>query len=154
MTESNGRERLSLIPLELGEANAFVAQHHRHHGPVTGHKFSLGAVLAGSIVGVSIIGRPNARAMQDGMTLEITRLATDGTRNASSFLYGASCKAIFALGYRRVSTYTLKTESGASLRAVGFRIAAEVKGRSWNCPSRPRVDKTPKQDKFRWELAA
>ncbi len=142
---------LSLIPLELDEANAFVIRHHRHHGKVVGHKFSLGAVWRGEVVGVAIIGRPTARERQDGLTLEITRVATDGTKNASSFLYGAACKAIFALGYRRVGTYTLKSETGASLRASGFRIVAEVKGRSWNCHSRPRVDKHPLQDKFLWE---
>lgn len=147
-------ERLSLISLNLDEANAFVVAHHRHHGPVRGFKFALGATLGDEVVGVEIIGRPTARALQDGVTLEITRLATDGTRNASSFLYGASCKAIFSLGFKRVCTYTLKSESGASLRAAGLRIVAEVVGHSWSCPSRPRVDKTPLQDKFRWEMPA
>lgn len=86
------------------------------------------------------------------MTLEITRVATDGTKDANSFLEGAATKAILALGYTRVITYTLKTESGASLRAAGFRVVAEVKGRSWDCASRPRIDKSPKQDKLRWEF--
>lgn len=145
--------RFALIPVELAEANAFVVEHHRHHGAVKGHKFSLGACLGNRVVGVAIIGRPVARGRQDGLTLEVTRLCTDGTRTATSFLWGATARAVFALGYRRVGTYTLKSESGASLKAAGWRIVAEVKGRSWNTPSRPRVDKTPAQDRFLWEPA-
>jgi hypothetical protein len=83
--------------LDLVEANAFVRQHHRHHGPVHGHLFSLAAAFDGKIVGVAIIGRPVARHRDDGVTAEVTRLATDGTRNACSFLYGASARAAFAL---------------------------------------------------------
>ena len=89
---------MSIVSLELGEANAFVAQHHRHHRPVVGHKFSIGAVMGEKIVGVAIIGRPVARGRDDGETLEVTRLCTDGTRNACSFLYGAAAKAV-ELGY-------------------------------------------------------
>jgi hypothetical protein len=63
-----------LCPLELGEANAFVEKVHRHHGPVVGHKFSLGSVLDGNIVGVAIVGRPTSRHRDDGSTLEVTRL--------------------------------------------------------------------------------
>ena len=81
--------RLAVVPLDLAEANAFIRKHHRHHGEVVGHKFSLGAALGGAIVGVSIVGRPVARMRDDGMTLEVTRLCTDGTKNACSFLYGA-----------------------------------------------------------------
>lgn len=144
---------LSVCPLELDEANAFVAQHHRHHGKVRGHKFSIGAVRAGVVVGVAIVGRPVARARQDGLTLEVTRLATDGTKNACSFLYGAALRASFALGYLRVGTYILKSEGGASLRAAGWHLVGEVRGRSWNCKSRPRVDKHPTQDKLLFERA-
>lgn len=145
---------LQRIPLELADANAFVRRVHRHLGDVAGHKFSLGAVLDGQIVGVVIVGRPVARGRQDGWTLEITRLATDGTRNACSFLYGAACRASFALGYRRVGTYTLAHEPGTSLVAAGFRLVGEVKGRSWNCNARPRVDKAPLEGKLSWERFA
>jgi hypothetical protein len=86
-------------PLELEEANAFVALHHRHHSPVKGHKFSLGAVKNNKVVRVAIVGRPVSRLRQDGVTVEITRLCTNGTRNACSFLYGAATRAAFALGY-------------------------------------------------------
>lgn len=143
---------LELCPLNLDEANAFVARHHRHHGKVTGHKFSLGAVLNKAIVGIAIVGRPVARARDDGMTLEVTRLCSDGTRNVCSFLYGACARAAFALGYKRIGTYILATENGASLRAAGWRQIGETKGRSWSCPSRPRVDTNPKQDKFLFEV--
>lgn len=146
--------RLSLIPLDLAEANAFVAEHHRHHRPAVGHKFSLGAVSGDTVVGVAIIGRPVSRMRDDGMTLEVTRLCTDGTRNACSFLYGAAARAAFALGYRRIGTYTLPEEGGASLRGVGWKLMGERGGGSWSVPSRPRVDKHPLQAKLLWELTA
>lgn len=144
-------ERLALIPLTFEEANTFVDRVHRHHGPVVGHKFSIGAVLGEKVVGVAMIGRPVARERQDGLTLEVSRLATDGTRNACSFLYGAAARATFALGYRRLGTYISAHEPGASLRAAGWRQIGEVKGRSWNCQSRPRVDKTQISDRLLWE---
>ncbi len=139
--------------MSLAEANAFVLAHHRHHKPVVGHKFSLGAAMGDQIVGVAIVGRPVARGRDDGMTLEVTRLCTNGTRNACSFLYGAAARAAFALGYRRLGTYILASESGASLKASGWRMVAEVRGRSWSCPTRPRVDKHPTQGKFLYEVS-
>jgi len=145
---------LHVVPLDLASANAFVAKVHRHHGEVVGHKFSLGASKDGEIVGVAIIGRPVARGRDDGWTLEVTRLATDGTRNACSFLYGAAAKAAFALGYRRIGTYILASEPGTSLSAAGWRQIGEVNGRSWSCKSRPRVDKHPTLDKLLFERAA
>lgn len=144
---------LRVTTVGLDEANEFVRLYHRHHKPVVGHKFSIGAAVDGKIVGVAIIGRPVARGRDDGVTLEITRLCTDGTRNACSFLYGASAKAVFALGYKRLGTYILASEPGTSLTAAGWRMIAEVKGRSWSCPSRPRVDRHPTQDKLLFEAA-
>lgn len=143
---------LVIVPMDLADANAFVSKHHRHHGPVVGHKFSLG-VMGDELHGVAIIGRPVARGLDDGWTLEVTRVATDGTRNAASALYGAARRATFALGYRKLVTYTLPSESGASLRAAGYRLIGEAGGGSWSCPSRPRVDKHPTQHKLRWEVA-
>ncbi len=102
----------------------------------------------------AITGGPEAgpgRPRQDGQTLEITRLATDGTPNACSYLYGAAQRACAALGYTRLGTYILKSESGRSLRAAGWRQIGDVRGRSWSCPSRPRVDKHPTQDKLLFE---
>jgi len=131
---------LTIVPVDLAEANAFIVQHHRHHGRVVSHKYSLGVVSGDAIVGVAIVGRPVARALDDGLTLEVTRVATDGTKNAASALYGACRRATFALGYRRLVTYTLASENGASLRAAGYRCLGEAGGGSWSCPSRPRVD--------------
>lgn len=146
------RRKMTIERLELAEANAFVRQHHRHHRPVVGHLFSIGAALEGRIVGVAIVGRPVARGRDDGVTAEITRLATDGTRNACSFLYGASARAAFAIGFKRIGTYILASEPGTSLAAAGWRQIAEVRGRSWSCPSRPRVDKHPTQGKLLFEV--
>lgn len=144
--------KLTRIPISLAEANAFVARLHRHHPPVQGHKFSIGAVLGDTIVGVVIVGRPVSRHRDDGLTLEVTRLCTDGTRNACSFLYGAAAKAAFSLGYKRIGTYTLPEEGGASLRASGWKLLGKAGGRTWNTKTRPRVDKHPLQKKFLWEL--
>lgn len=143
--------KLTVERLELAEANAFVRQHHRHHPPVVGHIFAIGAALDGKIVGVAIIGRPVSRERDDGVTVEVTRLATDGTRNACSFLYGAAARATFALGFKRIGTYILASEAGTSLTAAGWRKIGEVRGRSWSCPSRPRVDKHPTQAKLLFE---
>lgn len=143
--------KLTAYPVDLAEANAFVETHHRHHNPVVGHKFSIGAALGDLIVGVVIVGRPVARGRDDGLTLEVTRLATDGARNACSFLYGAAARAAFALGYRRIGTYILASEPGTTLKAAGWRVIGEVTGRTWDCRSRPRVDKYPLQDKLLWE---
>ena len=146
--------KLQLVPLELAEANAFVAQHHRHHKPVAGHKFSLGAALDGKIVGAAIVGRPVSRHRDDGMTLEVTRLCTDGTRNACSFLYGAAARACFALGFQRIGTYLLASETGASVRAAGWRLVGGTPGRSWSVPSRPRVDTHPLEPRLLFEAVA
>jgi hypothetical protein len=144
---------LVLVPLPLDEANAYVGENHRHHGPVRGHKFSIGAAERGRIVGVAIVGRPVGRGYDDGLTLEVLRLCTDGTRNACSWLYARCWRAAQALGYTRMVTYTLASESGASLRASNWRVVGEVKGRSWDTPSRPRVDKHPTQDKPCWSAS-
>lgn len=148
--------KLRLVPLGREEANEFVERFHRHHGRVPGHKFALGAELAGEIVGVVIVGRPVSRMRDDGLTVEATRLCTDGTRNACSFLYGAAARAAFALGFHRIGTYTLPEEGGASLRGAGWKLIAErrVRDEGWSRPSRARVDKHPTQAKLLWELRA
>jgi hypothetical protein len=152
MTSTARQPRLVVVPCELAEANAFVTTHHRHHKPAVGHRFSLAvADEAGEVRGVAVVGRPVARGSQDGWTLEVTRLATDGAANACSALYGAARRAAFALGYRRLITYTLPEEGGASLRGAGWRCLGERGGGSWSCPSRPRVDMHPLQVKLCWE---
>lgn len=102
-------------------------------------------------MGVVMLGRPVARAFDDGWTAEVTRLCTDGTPNACSLLYGAAARAAKAMGYRRIITYTMPEEGGASLRASGWRAVGETSGRSWTCPSRPREDHHPISPKTRWE---
>ena len=146
--------KLSHIRVTLEEANAFVLAHHRHHRPVVGHLFSLGATLGDRLVGVAIIGRPVARLRDDGLTCEVTRLCTDGTQNACSFLYGRSAKAAFALGFRRIGTYILASESGTSLSATGWRKIGETAGGSWDRADRPRFDKHPTTPKTLFELTA
>ena len=145
---------LEVTPINFGEANEFVRLMHRHHKPVQGAKFCL-AVSEGSIVrGVAIVGRPVARGLEDGWTLEVNRCATDGARNACSMLYRAAWRAASALGYRRLITYTLPEEGGASLRGAGFACVGLRGGGSWSRASRPRVDTAPLQGKLRWELSA
>ena len=133
--------RAWLCPVTFADACAFVAEHHRHHAPPQGHKFSIGAESDGALVGVIMVGRPVARLFDDGLTLEATRSCTTGAANVNSMLYGAAWRAAKALGYRRLITYTLASESGASLRAAGYRVVAERRPRSgWSVPSRPRAD--------------
>lgn len=146
-------DRLHIIPIELDEANAFVRQHHRHHPPTLSHRFSIALSDGEKVVGVAIVGRPVARMLQDGWTVEVLRLATDGTRNACSMLYSRCWRIAQLLGYRRCITYILDTEHGASLNAAGWRCIGKAGGGSWNVPSRPRVDKHPTQGKLRWEAS-
>ena len=142
---------LTLIPISLKDANAFVAAHHRHHKPVVGHKFSLGCTEAGHLVGVAIVGRPVSRYMDDGTTLEVNRLCTTGEKNVCSFLYGAAARAAKALGYRKIITYTLDSEPGTSLRAAGWSCAGLAGGKRWTGQRRPAVDLYPAQMKLRYE---
>ena len=129
---------LEIRPLSLKEANAFVARLHRHNRPTAGHKFSIGCFDGEKLCGVAIAGRPVARRLDDGLTLEILRVCTDGTYNACSSLYGACARAAKALGYQKIVTYTLLSESGASLKAAGFTNCGEAGELSWDVPSRPR----------------
>lgn len=134
---------LRIVPVSWHEACAFVAEHHRHLRPPQGHKFVVGVAHRDLLVGVVIVGRPIARHNQDGQTLEITRTATDGTRNACSTLYGAAWRAAQALGYTRLITSTQpgEGEAGASLRAAGWRVVAHKPAHAgWHRPSRPRTD--------------
>ena len=143
---------LTLTPITLREANAYVADRHRHHKPRKGlDLYAVGCARGDQIVGVCIVSRPNARHLCDGYTAEVTRLCTDGTRNACSMLYGAAWRVVRALGYRRLVTYTLPEEGGASLRAAGWRCIGKAGGDSWNRAARPRVDAHPLQAKLRWE---
>lgn len=141
-------------PIYLKEANEFVRRFHRHNTPVVGGRFSISAEdMNGTRVGVAICGRPIARMLDDGKTLEVLRLCTDGTKNANSYLFD-KCRKIGALmGYERVITYTLERESGSSLRAIGATSRQASHPRSWNSTGRPRKDQTVYHEpKFIWTL--
>jgi hypothetical protein len=140
-----------VTPCDLAIANAFIAGHHRHHKPVVGHRFSLAAWDESRLVGVAICGRPVARAIDHRSVLEVSRLCTDGTKNACSFLYGASARVAKALGFVSIQTYILASEQGASLRASGWAPDSVTRGRDWNTPARMgrRVDQ-PMEDKIRY----
>lgn len=134
---------LRIVPVKFADAAGFVAMWHRHHEPPVGHVFSIGVADEGDVLrGVAMVGRPVARMLDNGKTLEVNRTATDGTHNANSMLYGAAWRATKALGYDRLITYTQAGESGSSLRAAGWRVVGErTKRAGWSVPSRPRADK-------------
>lgn len=139
---------IDLRPVYRHEVFAFIREHHRHHGVPVGYLWFHGAHDdAGELVGVAVVGRPVSKALDDHLTMEVTRLCTDGAPNACSLLYAAARRAAVAKGYRRGLTYILATEDGASLRAAGWRFLWRVKGRSWDTPSRRRADKHPTEDK-------
>lgn len=144
---------LILVPVTFDDACQFVAAWHRHHAPPVGHKFSIGVAADGLLVGVAMVGRPVARHLDNGSTLEVIRTATDGTRHVNSMLYGACWRATRALGYRRLITYTQDGESGSSLRAAGWHVVAELPARrGWDTPSRPRqLRGTENVQRFLWE---
>ena len=129
----------------------FVRRYHRHHEPPVGHKFSVAVNDGEKVVGVAMVGRPVSRRLDDGWTLEVNRCCTDGTKNACSALYASCWRASRAMGYRRLVTYTLPEEGGASLRGAGWQLVGEAGGGSWDRAERPRVDDAPTQTKLRWE---
>lgn len=153
---------LSVIPISLKKANCFVEELYRHHTKVQGHKFSLGVIDNDKMVGVCIVGRPVSRYLDDGMTLEVTRLCTDGTKNACSILYGRSARIAKDMGYSKIITYILQSENGSSLKASGWICEGETGGGNWSVPSRPREiissqmslfpqkEKYPTEKKMRW----
>lgn len=145
---------MTIVPITLAEAQVFIAEHHRHHKPPIGHVFSIAVAEGETVRGVATVGRPVARMADDGWTLEVNRCCTDGARNACSMLYGAAWRVAKALGYRKLITYTLEHEGGASLRAAGWKVIGERGGGSWHRQLRPRVDTHPLQAKLRWEVSA
>lgn len=141
------------IPISIRTANDFVKQYHRHSIPTSGGKFAIGCQHEGNLVAVAICGRPIARLADDGLTLEVTRVCSDGTKNANSFLYDKCRKVAALLGYDKVITYTLQNESGASLRALGAIREATLRARTWNMPGRKRKEQAVyKEPKYRWNI--
>lgn len=152
--------KLRLVPISVTDAAAFVSVVHRHlpNPPSIAACFAVGVAHGQTLVGVAMGGRPSARALDDGLTFEVHRVAVvaDAPRGACSCLLGAMRRAAGALGYRKITTTTLASESGASLRGAGFVQQAFLEARGgWDCESRPRrpgpADNT---DKIRWEVAA
>lgn len=152
---------LTIKPISLKEANQYVAQNHRHNIPTTGHKWSIACYNDEVLCGVAIVGRPVARRLDDGLTLEVYRVCTDGTYNSCSKLYGACARIAKEMGYRKIITYTLASEPGTSVSASGWQMCGEAGGLSWDVPSRPREvvqvtlfgeeRKYPDEKKIRWE---
>lgn len=137
----------------MREANEFVAKYHRHNLPTVGGKFAMGAAVDGRLVGVAIAGRPVARRLDDGKTLEVLRVCTDGTRNSNSFLYGRVKRIALLMGYEKIITSTLEEESGASLRAVGAEVVGQVEPKESSVPSRPRESQAVyRKAKVKWNL--
>lgn len=153
---------LKIVPISLKTANGFVEEFHRRHFKVQGHKFSIGVMYRDKLVGVCIAGRPVSRYYDNGNTIEVTRLCTDGTYNACSILYARAAKIAKDMGYSKIITYILQSESGASLKASGWICEGEAGGGNWDCKSRPRElipsqmslfpqkEKYPTEKKVRW----
>lgn len=139
---------MRLIPMTMRAANEFVLTYHRHHGKVRGCKFCIGVLDdEQKLRGVAVVGRPVSRYLDTGLTAEVTRLCTDGTKNACSFLYAACARIARQMGYDRIITYILESENGASLRASGWSCAGLCGGGNWRCSMdckqsicRPRAD--------------
>lgn len=152
------RVRLVLVPLTRRAANAYIGEHHRHHGKVVGDLFRVGIRCGERLVGCAVVGRPVSRIIQrdEPQICELVRLCVGegAPGNTLRTLHGAVLRAAWALGYTRVITYTLKTESGNSMRDAGYRVLGERKGRSWNTRSRPRTDKHVIADRMLWEASA
>lgn len=146
------RGGIALAPLPFAAANRTLQALHRHSTPVVGMKFGIRAHIAGEPVGIAVAGRPVARVLDDGLTLEVLRVCTwTDARNVCSRLYGACCRAAWALGYRRVVTYTTNRETAASVRASGFREDGRRRAESWDTPARARAgDHHGLSDRVRW----
>ncbi|MFD0304680.1 XF1762 family protein [Streptomyces sp. NPDC127119] len=155
MSAPPAARRLHIRPMKWKAACDYVEEHHRHHEPPQGHQFSLGVQTDdGRLVGVAIVGRPVNRNLDNGLTVEVTRVATDGTTNACSALYATAWRTARSAGYRRALTYTQDGESGASLRAAGWRKVADLPARpGWDAPSRPRHSRgTDNVARALWEI--
>lgn len=144
-------DKLTIVPIKQREAKAFINENHRHHKAPVGSVFQIAVSNNNKIVGVAMVGRPVSRNLDNGWTLEVNRLCTDGTKNVCSMLYSASWRVAKNLGYKKLITYILKSESGVSLKASGWKLIGEAGGGSWSKKSRPRVDKHPTQLKLKFE---
>lgn len=140
---------MEIRPITLKEASNFINSYHRHHKATVGHKFSVGLYEGNKLIGCAVCGRPVSRFLDDGLTCEINRLCTDGTRNACSMLYGACCRIAKEMGYQKIITYILKSEDGASLKASNFVCDGEAGGTHWT-GVRNKGQDIPHEMKTRW----
>lgn len=143
---------LEIRPTTYRAACEYIQQYHRHSKAPQGCKFCISCYNDGELVGVAIAGRPVSRELDDGLTCEITRVCTDGTHNACSKLYGACCNIAKAMGYKRVITYTLESESGSSLKASNFTCEGAAGCVAWR-GKRNSGKEVPKEMKRRWTRA-
>lgn len=142
---------MQIQPITFREACEFVNLHHRHHNATVGCKFCIGLFECGEMIGCAVCGRPVSRYLDDGLTCEINRLCTDGTKNACSKLYGACCRVAKAMGYKLIITYILESENGASLKASNFKCDGIAGGTHWT-GSRNKNQKIPCEMKTRWSM--
>lgn len=140
---------LIIKPITFKQASDFINKYHRHHGATIGCKFCVGCFADDLMVGCAVCGRPVSRYLDDGVTCEINRVCTDGTRNACSMLYGACCRVAKAMGYKKVVTYILETENGASLKASNFVCEGKAGGVKWT-GARDKGQNIPREMKTRW----
>jgi len=142
---------MKIVPITLKAANAFVTQYHRHHKASVGHKFSIGLSENDNLIGVAIMGRPVARGSDNGFTIEVARLCTNGAKNACSMLYQAAARSSKELGYNKIQTYILEIESGTSLKASGWKMEAVTAGGQWkHTDGKERRTDQPTMPKQRW----
>lgn len=136
----------------LKEVSKFINENHRHHISPQGCNFAFGVKMGNDFIGVITAGRPVAAALDDGSTLEITRVCVKpGYKNLCSYLYSHMIRIAKDMNYQRVITYTLESETGTSCKAAGFKLAYKSRGGEWNCKSRPRKVKAPTCPKKMWE---
>lgn len=140
---------MEIRPITLKIASEYINQNHRHHNATVGCKFAIGCYDGENLVGCAVCGRPVSRHYDDGLTCEINRVCTDGTKNACSMLYGACCRIAKEMGYVKIITYTLISENGASLKASNFMDDGEAGGTHWT-GSRNRGQNIPHEKKRRW----
>lgn len=144
---------LTVIPISIREANEFVLNFHRHNRPTQGGKFAIGATTGEQMVGVAIVGRPVARMLDNGYTAEVTRTCTNefAPKGTVSFLYSTCWRICQAMGYHKLITYTLQSESGASLKGAGWKCVGQTKPHQWSWSGREREwDSIYDQPKLRW----
>ena len=141
--------KLVAVPIELKDCQKFIDEKHRHHISAHRDKFRVACAMDGEIVGVAQVGRPVSRYLDDGQTLEVLRLCTNGEKDVCSFLYSRCARIAKELGYKQIITYILATENGTSLKASGWKLQADnVGGNCWDVPSRPRDVIEPQMSLF------